>query len=55
MDKGGIAYAEPQTKELKQGLNDLVANNKYDPDAHPTLKGYFNKPDTLSTNRRARH
>jgi hypothetical protein len=49
MDKGGIAYGQPQTATLKQGLDDLVANNKFDPDAHPTLKGWFNKLDTLAT------
>ena len=32
MDKGGISYAQPQTAMLKKGLDDLVANNKFDPD-----------------------
>lgn len=49
MDKGGIAYGQPQTATLKQGLDDLVANNKFDPAAHPALSGYFNKLDKLAT------
>jgi hypothetical protein len=49
MDKSGIAYGQPQTATLKQGLDDLVANNKFDPAAHPTLSGYFNKLDKLAT------
>jgi len=49
MDKGGIAYGQPQTATLKQGLDDLVANNKFDPAAHPSLSGYFNKLDRLAT------
>lgn len=49
MDKGGIAYGQPQTATLKQGLDDLVANNRFDPEAHPALSGYFNKLDKLAT------
>lgn len=49
MDKDGISYAQSQTTPLKTGLDDLVANNKFDPAAHPTLSGYFNKLSTLAT------
>jgi hypothetical protein len=49
LDQGGIAYAQPQTATLKQGLDDLIANNKYNPHANPTLKGYVDQLDTIAT------
>jgi hypothetical protein len=48
LDQNGIAYAQPQTKALKQGLDDLIANNKYNPHANPTLKGYVDQLGTLA-------
>jgi len=48
LDQGGIAYAQPQTATLKQGLDDLIASNKYNPHANPTLKGYVDQLDTLA-------
>ena len=38
LDQSGIAYGQPQTATLKAGLDDLIANNKYNPHANPTLK-----------------
>ena len=49
LDQGGIAYAQPQTRVLKDGLDDLIANNKYNPHANPTLKGYVDQLDTIAT------
>ena len=40
LDQNGIAYGQPQTKTLKQGIDDLIATNKYNPQANPTLTGY---------------
>jgi hypothetical protein len=48
LDQNGIAYAQPQTATLKQGLDDLIANNKYNPHANPTLKGYVDQLDTIA-------
>lgn len=49
LDQNGIAYAQPQTATLKQGIDDLVANNKYNPHANPTLKGYVDQLDQVAT------
>jgi hypothetical protein len=49
LDSNGIAYGQPQTAVLKQGLDDLVASNKYNPHANPTLKGYVDQLDTIAT------
>jgi len=49
LDNSGIAYGQPQTATLKQGLDDLVANNKYNPHANPTLKGYVDQLGTIAT------
>jgi hypothetical protein len=49
LDQNGIAYAGVQTQQLKQGLDDLIANNKYNPHANPTLKGYVDQLDQLAT------
>jgi len=49
LDQGGIAYAQPQTATLKAGLDDLIANNKYNPHANPTLKGYVDQLNTVAT------
>ena len=43
MDKGGIAYAKPQTAMVKKGLDDLVATNQYDPIAHQKISGLFSQ------------
>jgi len=48
LDQGGIAYGQPQTATLKQGLDTLVANNKYNATANPTLSGYFNQLDKIA-------
>ena len=48
LDNAGIAYAQPQTATLKQGLDSLVASHAVDANAHPTLMGYFNKLDKLA-------
>jgi hypothetical protein len=49
LDQGGIAYGQPQTATLKTGIDDLIANNKYNPHANPTLKGYVDQLDTIAT------
>jgi hypothetical protein len=49
LDQNGIAYAQPQTATLKQGIDDLIANNKYNPHANPTLKGYVDQLSTIAT------
>jgi hypothetical protein len=48
LDQNGIAYAQPQTATLKQGINDLITNNKYNPHANPTLKGYVDQLSTIA-------
>jgi hypothetical protein len=48
LDQNGIAYGQPQTKALKQGIDDLITTNKYNPQANPTLKGYVDQLSTLA-------
>ena len=48
LDQNGIAYAQPQTATLKQGIDDLIAANKYNPHANPTLKGYVDQLSTIA-------
>jgi len=43
LDMGGIAYAQPQTATLKQGINDLVTSNQYNPIAHQKISGYVDE------------
>lgn len=48
LDNAGIAYAQPQTATLSQGLDNLVANHTVDANAHPTLMGYFDRLQRLA-------
>lgn len=43
LDMGGIAYAQPQTKALKQGIDDLIATNQYNKIAHSKISGYVDE------------
>ena len=43
LDMGGIAYAQPQTATLKQGIDDLIANNQYNKIAHSKISGYVDE------------
>lgn len=43
LDMGGIAYGQPQTATLKRGIDDLIANNQYNPIAHQKISGYVDE------------
>ena len=43
LDMGGIAYAQPQTATLKQGIDDLIANNQYNKIAHQKISGFVDE------------
>lgn len=43
LDMGGLAYAQPQTATLAKGIDDLIANNKYNPIAHSKISGYVDE------------
>jgi hypothetical protein len=43
LDQGGIAYGQPQTATLKQGIDDLIANNQYNKIAHQKISGYVDE------------
>ena len=44
-----IAYAQPQTKVLKDGLDDLSPTTNTTRIANPTLKGYVDQLDQIAT------
>jgi hypothetical protein len=43
LDMGGIAYAQPQTAKLKQGIDDLITSNQYNKIAHSKISGYVDE------------
>jgi hypothetical protein len=43
IDNAGIAYAQPQTATLKQGIDDLISTNQYNKIAHSKISGYVDE------------
>jgi hypothetical protein len=43
LDQGGISYGQPQTLPLKAGIDDLIANNQYNPIAHQRISGFVDE------------
>jgi hypothetical protein len=48
LDSSGIAYAQPQTATLKQGIDALKATNQYNPIAHSKISDYVDQLDKLA-------
>jgi hypothetical protein len=43
LDNAGLAYGQPQTKDLAKGIDDLITSNQYNKIAHSKISGYVDE------------